>query len=113
MTTPDNARLLANERAAFESEQALAQEEQALWLKFEAALADDSSPRVESQASRLSLLAKLADAPAPLLARARELATNRRTVEAVPAAPSAQRRLPRVKRRCRHDSLPCSRWRAA
>lgn len=86
MTTPDNARLLANERAASESEEAIAREEQALWPTLEAALADDSSPRAEALVSRLSLLANSADAPASLVSRAQALATKPQAIGSVPAA---------------------------
>lgn len=76
MTTSDNVRLQANERAAIEAEQAFAREEQALWSRLEAALVANGNQRSGVLASRLSMLANLPDAPAPLLARAQELATN-------------------------------------
>lgn len=86
MTTPDNARLLASERAAFESEQAAARDEQALWLRLETALAETTEPRNASLAARLSSLAGMPDAPPSLIADAQALATKRHPAEDVPAA---------------------------
>lgn len=56
MVNPENTRLIADERAALEAETVLAREEQKLWQRLEATLADALDKRTQGLAGRIAQL---------------------------------------------------------